>query len=213
MGQAKPIRILSVEDHPVFREGLSTIIASQQDMLLVGRVECVEAIAEFRRHRPDMTLMDIRLPGTSGTDSLSQFAVSFRTARIIMLTTRLRWRHPARTASRGLGLRLEEHADRQVSAVIRSVLAGRRHVSPRVAARLAEHLGDDDLLLGSWMYSDSFEMAIATSRLPITCRFRRTRLTSTSRTWWINFMLTIALMRSPSRSDAACFSSDFRPSN
>jgi len=71
MAVPKPIRILSVEDHPVFREGLSTIISSQQDMLLVAHAaNAVDAVAEFRHHMPDVTLMDLRLPGTDGTDAL-----------------------------------------------------------------------------------------------------------------------------------------------
>src|SRR5437868_6749154 len=88
MSESKRIRILSVEDHPVFREGLATIISSQSDMELTSQASnAIDAIAEFRKNRPDITLMDLRLPGSSGTDALITIRREFPDARIVILTS------------------------------------------------------------------------------------------------------------------------------
>jgi DNA-binding NarL/FixJ family response regulator len=142
-----PIRILSVEDHPIFREGLATIIGSQQDMTLVAQAaNAREAVEQFRIHRPDITLMDLRLPGRSGTDALVDILSDFPRARIIMLTT------SDGDGEIQLALRagaaayvLKSMPKNDLLGVIRSVHSGGRHIPADVAARLAEHLGDENL--------------------------------------------------------------------
>jgi DNA-binding NarL/FixJ family response regulator len=123
MGAPAPIRILTVEDHPVFRAGLRTIICSEQDMLLVAQaVNGVEAIVAFRRHRPDITLMDLQLPGTNGTE-IKRALRAGASAYI-----------------------LKSMPQDELLDVVRAVHAGKRtYVVPEIAARLAEHLGDEDL--------------------------------------------------------------------
>ncbi len=147
MADPKQIRILSVEDHPVFRQGLATIIGTELDMALVGHAgNAVEALAEFRRHRPDITLMDLRLPGTNGTDALIAIRGEFPQARIIMLSSSDSDGEIQRALRSGAsGYVLKSMPQDQLLAVIRSVHAGKRLIPAEVAAVIAEHLGEEDL--------------------------------------------------------------------
>ena len=116
-------------------------------MLLIGQAtNGAEAIAEFRRHRPDITLMDLRLPGINGTDTLIAIRGEYPHARIIMLTTADGDVDIQRAMRAGAwGYILKSIPQQELLKVVRSVHAGRRQVPPEVAVRLAEHLGKEDL--------------------------------------------------------------------
>ncbi len=147
MTEDKRIRVLSVEDHPVFRHGLATVIGSEPDMVLVAQAtNGVEAVAEFRRHRPDITLMDLRLPGANGTDLLIAILGEFPNARVIMLSSSDTDGEIQRALRSGAsGYVLKSLPQDELLAVIRAVHAGKRRVPAEVAAVLAEHLGEQDL--------------------------------------------------------------------
>jgi DNA-binding NarL/FixJ family response regulator len=147
MTESMRIRILSVEDHPVFREGLATIISSQSDMELTSQASnAVQAITEFRKHRPDITLMDLRLPGSSGTDALVAIRGEFPEARIVILTSSGSDAELQKAMRAGAAAYvLKTTPKNELLAVIRSVCRGQKYVSAEVAARLAENMGEESL--------------------------------------------------------------------
>ena len=141
------IRILAVDDHPVFREGIAAFLTDQADMALVGEASNGrEAIEQFRTHRPDVTLMDLQMPELNGVDATIAIRNEFPQARIIVLTTYRGDVQVLRALKAGAqAYLLKNSLHKELLETIRAVHSGKKMVSPEVSCEIAEHAMDQSL--------------------------------------------------------------------
>jgi len=147
MGDVKRVTVLSVDDHPLLREGVAAIISSQPDMVLVGAAETgADGIERYREFRPDVTLMDLRLPDISGIEAIIAIRTESPNARIIVLTTFEGDVEIERALKAGAsGYLLKSMPPKQMVDAIRQVHGGKKLIPPEIAAHIAEHMSDDTL--------------------------------------------------------------------
>lgn len=143
----EPIRVLCVDDHPLLRQGIAALVGAQPDMELVAQAASGrEGLEQVRTHRPDVTLLDLRLPDMNGVEALQRIRAEFPDARVVMLTTfegDVEIRRALEAGARGYLLKTMPPGE--VIDAIRQVHAGKKRIPPAVAARLAEHLADEAL--------------------------------------------------------------------
>ena len=144
---SKLIRILTVDDHPLLREGIAALVKAELDMSVVAEADDgAEAIEKFRLHRPDITLMDVEMPRVNGIEAISKIRSEFPDARIIVLTTYSGDTTVVRALRAGArAYILKRHVHRELLGTIRAVHAGQKRIPPEIAAELAEHATDDEL--------------------------------------------------------------------
>jgi DNA-binding NarL/FixJ family response regulator len=147
MENAGRIRILTVDDHPLLREGVASMINAEPDMQLVAEADSgAEAIKQFRSYRPDVTLMDLQMPQMNGVDAIKAICNEFNDARIIVLTTYTGDVQVLQALKAGAaGYLLKSALRTELLNAIRAVHTGRRHVSAAIATEIAVHVGEASL--------------------------------------------------------------------
>lgn len=141
------IRVLVADDHSLLRDGVASLIADQPDMEMVGEAtNGAEAIEQFRKHRPDVALLDLQMPGMNGIDATTVIREEFPEARIVVLTTYAGDAQILQALRAGAqAYLLKSVLRRELLDTIRAVYKGQKRIPPEVASQLAEHAADDEL--------------------------------------------------------------------
>jgi DNA-binding NarL/FixJ family response regulator len=147
MSQDDRIRVLTVDDHPLVRDGITFAINTQADMVMVAEgADGQDAIALYRTHRPDVTLLDLQMPNMNGIEAIQAIRAEFPLAKIVVLTTYTGDAQASRALKAGAaGYLLKSMLRTELIDTIRAVHAGKRRIQPEIAAEIAEHVALDDL--------------------------------------------------------------------
>jgi DNA-binding NarL/FixJ family response regulator len=147
MSNSGLIRVLAVDDHALLRNGIAGLVNAEPDMKMIAEAATgVEAIKQFRQHRPDITLMDLQMPDMSGIEAIIGIRDDFPEARIIVLTTYSGDVQVVRALRAGArGFLLKGRVNRELLDVIRAVHVGHKRIPPEIATELAEHAGEENL--------------------------------------------------------------------
>ena len=147
MSSEQPIRVLTVDDHALLRKGIRTLLGAETDMQLVAEASTGrEAIAQFRTHQPDVTLMDLQMPDMNGIEAIIAIRGEFPEARIIVLSTYSGDVQVVRALKAGArAYLLKGNVNKELLTTIRAVHSGQKRIPPEIAAGLAEYSGEDEL--------------------------------------------------------------------